>query len=163
MDMVNDNHNWEHLICLMEQELDLLNNIAIASVPLKESLHRRDWKTLEDSFKKLEELGNLLGELEEKRVTVSKLISDEDNLDYLANQLDTEMRARFKELQCDLRIRLQTVKSRITGITRYADSRYSFSRDVVKTLYPSTRGQAYNRHGHAASGETESVVLSRHL
>ncbi len=161
--MMNDNRNWEQLIYLMEQEIDLLNNIAIASVPLKRSLHRRDWKSMEDSFKKLESLGSRLDELEEMRVTVSRLISDEDRLDDLANQLDTEIRARFKELKCDLRIRLQTVKSRITGISKYADSRYSFSSEVVKTLSPSTRRQTYDRQGRTASGGTESMVLSRHL
>ena len=43
-------HVWEQLITLMEREIQLLGDFTAAAGEMRESLHRKDWSSLEAAW-----------------------------------------------------------------------------------------------------------------
>lgn len=158
-----DGYLWEQLIGLMGQERELLVRFAEASDQLKTKLHRREWMDLDDSFKTMEDMADQLNTLEQNRVDLTGRICGVRDFACMVSELEPEFRARVNHVRSELKARLLTVKSRTLGIMGYAERQCRLSREFVEALFPSTRGRIYDKRGRSASGERDSMLLSRHL
>ncbi len=160
---MNNRPGWERLIGLMEQESALLDEFALASGRLKDSLHAKKWQELEKALSFLEDISASLESVEKKRHSLAEKLRGGKNLDTCITELPEEERARISTLRSELKARLLTVKSRTQGLAGYANSRARLGREILEELVPSTRGRIYDNRGLAASAGPDPLVVSRHL
>lgn len=160
---MKENHRWERLIAIMEQQKMLLDDFSETSEALRSGLHGRDWAALETSFKRLDGMAVRLEAVERKRNALTGKLCGEMSLETAVAGLRDETRRRFLEVRSELKARIVTVRSKTRGLAGYADSRARLGRELMEELVPSTRGRTYDRRGRSSAGGRDPLVVSRHL
>ncbi len=160
---MSDNHRWERLIGIMEQQKQLLDDFAEASECLRQGLHSRDWTALETSFKKLDSMAVRLESIERKRSALTEKLCDGETLEDKVARLKPDTRRHFFEVRSELKARIVSVRSKTRGLATYADSRARLGRELMEELVPSTRGRMYDKRGQSSAAGREALVVSRHL
>ena len=161
---MSEQHRWERLISLMEQERKLLDDFTEASGLMRAGLHKRDCPALEASLKKMDGMADRMEAFELKRNSLAdRLCSGEDSLEKKISELPAETRRRFQYTRSELKARLVTVRSRIRGVSGYANSRSRLGRELMEELIPSTRGRMYDNKGRSASAGRDPILVSHKL
>lgn len=161
---MSNGHRWERLIGLMEKERQLLDEFAETSSEMRTGLHSRNWPVLEAALKQLDEMADRLEVIEGKRqLLTDKLSEGSESLEKTISELPVETRRRFHHVRGELKARLVTVRSRIRGVSGYAESRGRLGRELMEELVPSTRGRMYDNRGRSASNGRDPLVVSHHL
>ncbi len=164
-----DKHQrWEHFIDVMEQQICLFDEFASAVNKLRDALHSHDWTSLEKSFSLLDEMSTSIEAMENERFQISRELCDggemnQNSLESSIAGLQPELRSRFLDVRSRLRARIVSVSSRIHALAAYAASRSRLGKDLMEELVPSARGRTYNRQGVSRQGESNPLILSRHL
>lgn len=155
---------WKQLINLMGQERVFLDDFTKASDEMRAALHEKNWPSLEVSLKKMDQMADLMEAVEKKRhLLTEKISSGNKQLDRLVSELPLELRREFQTERTELKARLLLVRSRLQGVSGYAESRGRLGRELMEELVPSTRGRMYNSQGRSASAGRDPLVISHHL
>ena len=158
-----DKNVWEQLITLMEREINLLGDFTLAAGEMRESLHRKDWDSLETSLIQMDAVTSHLGAVESQRAGIIDGMDDAQGHAERFAELPDELRRRFHRTRAELGARLTAVRSRTQGLTAYAESRARLGREIMDELSPDANGRLYTKEGRRAAGEPAPMLLSRHL
>lgn len=159
-------HVWEQLITLMEREIQLLGDFTAAAGEMRESLHRKDWSSLEAALVQMDAAASHLAAVESERTGVIDSMEGSDGPEHSERRiaaLPPELRRRFNRTRAELRARITAVRSRTRGLAAYAESRSRLGREIMNELSPDAEGRLYDRQGARTLGDAPPMLLSRHL
>ena len=160
---MDDKNVWEHLITLMEREINLLGDFTPAAGEMRESLHRKDWDSLEAALVQMDAAASQLAAVESERAGIIDGMKDARGTAERFAELPDELRRRFHRTRAELDARLTAVRSRTRGLAAYAESRSRLGREIMNELSPDAEGRLYDKQGARTRGDAPPMLLSRHL
>lgn len=163
MKKIKVEEQWKELISLMQKECELLDTFAEVSKELKTELQNRNWRLLEESFRKMDNTAKDLDLLEQERMDLVNKIAENDDLEQCITQISPELRSEFYRWKSLLKSRLSTLQNNTQEIARYAKYRGQLSRAIMEELFPTTRGRLYDNKGQSNQGEMDSMIISHQL
>lgn len=155
-------------VCILKQELSLLEQLAETQEKLKNSVFSRDWTDLELLLGKLDEYGNEFKALERERIRIFSAMNklyvttqEADSFYSFASKLPPFDRKELTSLY--RRLKLDSLKVRLANDTlmQYLNNARSTVSSFLEAAFPDRRGRMYSKRGMHVHSEMRSIVLDR--
>jgi AcrR family transcriptional regulator len=154
---------------IMDRETELLNTYFAEEKELFAAVTSRDWNNLENSIRRMEETGESIAALEEKRETALTVLRGIHNADdrerfyFFLQKLPEETRSVLAESFRSMKVavlRLQALDNQIQGYLRSAATTL---KEIVEEIFPHRKGTMYCKKGKTSEPEANPMFISRHL
>jgi hypothetical protein len=156
----------ETLAALMQEEIALLELYLMREEELKKALFDRDWRSLDESIRLMNEAAGRIGILEEGRDRAFRQFRTELGVENgcgfyrAALTLPEPDRGKMTGLYRHLKLSAVRVRVRTAALDDYVREEQGTLRGIIGELFPERRGRTYSRTGESRENAAQPLVLN---
>jgi hypothetical protein len=157
------------LLEYMKAELALLESFREAEIELKNSIHRKDWDSLESEMSVLNGLTDELVQVEEARnrafLDLRDLVGEGENSSFyqVIVHLPAEEREALAELYRGMKFKAVGIQAVTYCIDEHVQTINATMHRILNELFPYRKGNMYSRQGKKQEVESNPMVVNHHL
>ncbi len=154
---------------VIRAQIMTLETIAAEHSRLQEAVLNRDWESLEEQIRHLQQRAVEAATLEDQRKSsYSRLrqmlgLGPEESFFELLCRLEDEERTELASLYRGLKIAVMRVASANGGLEAYVQSSTETIDAVLKELFPERKGTIYGRSGRVQRHDDRAFVVNQSL
>lgn len=152
---------------LLNQQAELIEQMATHEKQLQEAVGERDWPRLETIMLEMSHLSEAIVEVETRRNDIYTALAlefgGEATFARVLAILPAEERQRLSAAYRRLKVAVLGLQSRTAGMDAYLRATMSTTRGVLQELYPEQTSRGYSRDGQGQFTTASAVMVDRAL
>ena len=152
---------------LLDQQSELIEQMAGHETELQEAVGERDWQRLESLMQRMSQLSDAIVAVERRRNEVYTALAmefgGEATFARVLTMLPVEERQRLSAAYRRLKVAVLGLQSRTAGMDAYLRATMSTTRGVLQELYPEQTSRGYSRDGQGQFNTASAVMVDRAL
>ena len=167
--MIKATEKAEHLISVIEDEIELMNGFAKIENAILDSVVNNSWDGLQASISRSDDISLELESLEIQREDLMDSLCkiaglDPDSSFYrITVGLEPEVKNRVNDLFRVLKLSVLNVQNITSRIDTYVGTVAGIMKQTLKEIYPNTRGLLYSKSGSILEAQSNPMVLNKKL
>ena len=167
--MIVATDNIEHLNKILEKEIELIDNFAVAEGSIMDSIITNNWDILGLAINQAEALSISIEALDKKReICVERLresTGEDDSVHFyrLTADLEADKRDQINDLYRKLKLSVLNLQNMNWRINTYVSTVTGIMKQTLKEIYPHRRGSLYSKTGTIREADSNPMVLNKKL
>lgn len=152
---------------LMNQEIDGIDGFLANQSEFKRSLVERDWSSLENELRLLEDRSEAMRELDGRRHQAWETLKfmlrplEREDFIHVVNRLPLECRERIIKKHNELKVQVLRLQGVMKGLDAYLQTTTAVIRAALVEVQPGLKGKIYSKLGQVRAGESVSLFLNQ--
>lgn len=167
--MMESLENTEHLIEILEKEIELVNSFTEVENSILDSVIANNWDILESSINQTHDISLAIESLDKKREVCVELLREElgegsdTHFYHLTINMESGRKNKINDLYRALKLSVLNLQNMSWRIDTYVGTVTGIMKQTLKEIYPNRRGSLYSRSGIIREAESNPMVLNRKL
>ncbi|MFO8042559.1 MAG: flagellar export chaperone FlgN [Alkalispirochaeta sp.] len=156
-------HAIHRFIDLLNQQAELIGQLASYEGTLQEVVAQRNWAQLEQMLPVMTQVSEAINEIEARRneqfSEIAATLGGEESFARVLSRLPEELRSELSSAYRALKVSVLALQSRTAGMDAYIRATISTTRGVLQELYPEHMSSGYSRDGQGRFGTAPAAMF----